>query len=213
MNLIRRWLSESISIALALLFAVLAMQAPAFTREYAAALLQVAQDARRDIEQRKASARQFYGIKAAGDEEFVVALQSFEPSNAETLALSLQRTQALQGAYDRIAGAAPLLRPVVAARDAFEDEEGYKETILRRLVDAVERPRDADPPSPSARRARRRRRWRRRPHAAPDDPAGRRTVAARSTSRGRSRNRRSRKRCPCRRLPRRGGSARRATVR
>jgi len=134
MNLIRRWLSESISIALALLFAVLAMQAPAFTREYAAALLQVAQDARRDIEQRKASARQFYGIKAAGDEQFVVALQSFEPSNAETLALSLQRTQALQGAYDRIAGAPPLLRPVVAARDAFEDEHGYKATILRTLV-------------------------------------------------------------------------------
>jgi DUF2937 family protein len=134
MNLIRRWLSESISIALALMFAVLAMQAPAFTREYAAALLQVAQDARRDIEQRKASARQFYGIKAAGDEQFVAALQSFEPSNAETLALSLQRTQALQGAYDRVAGAPPLLRPLVAARDALEDEHGYKATILRTLV-------------------------------------------------------------------------------
>lgn len=134
MNLIRRWLSESISIALALMFAVLAMQAPAFTREYAAALLQVAQDARRDIEQRKASARQFYGIKAAGDEQFVAALQSFEPSNAETLALSLQRTQALQSAYDRVAGASPLLRPLVAARDALEDEHGYKATILRTLV-------------------------------------------------------------------------------
>src|SRR5258708_38688028 len=134
MTLIRRWLSESISIALALLFAVLAMQAPAFTREYAAALLQVAQDGGRDIEQRKASARQFYGIKAAGDEQFVAALQSFEPSNAETLALSLQRTQTLQGAYDRIAGAPPLLRPLVAARDAFEDERGYKATTLRTLV-------------------------------------------------------------------------------
>jgi hypothetical protein len=134
MNLVRRWLSESISIALALMFAVLAMQAPAFTREYAAALLQVAQDARRDIEQRKASARQFYGIKAAGDEQFVAALQSFEPSNAETLALSLQRTQALQGAYDRIADAPSLLRPLVAAREAFEDEHGYKTTILRTLL-------------------------------------------------------------------------------
>src|SRR5579864_7408773 len=108
MTLIRRWLSESISIALALLFAMLAMQAPAFTREYAAALLQVAQDARRDIDQRKASARQFYGIKAAEDDQFVTALHSFEPSNAETLALSLRRTQALQGAYDRVA-AAPAL--------------------------------------------------------------------------------------------------------
>ena len=134
MSLIRRWLSESISIALALLFATLAMQAPAFTREYTAALLQVAQDARRDIEQRKASARQFYGIKADADDQFVAALQSFEPSNAETLALSLQRTQTLQSAYDRVSGAPPLLRPLVAARDALEDEHGYKATILRTLV-------------------------------------------------------------------------------
>jgi Protein of unknown function (DUF2937) len=134
MSLIRRWLSESISIALALLLAVLAMQAPAFTREYAATLLQVTQDARRDIEQRKASARQFYGIKATADDQFVTALQSFEPSNAETLALSLQRTQTLQSAYDRVMGAAPLLRPLVAARDALEDEHGYKATILRTLV-------------------------------------------------------------------------------
>ncbi|HEX6842024.1 MAG TPA: DUF2937 family protein [Stellaceae bacterium] len=134
MSLIRRWLSESISIALALLLAMLAMQAPAFTREYAAALLQVTQDARRDIEQRKASARQFYGITATADDQFVAALHSFEPSNAETLALSLQRTQTLQSAYDRVAGALPLLRPLVAARDALDDEHGYKATILRTLV-------------------------------------------------------------------------------
>lgn len=134
MSLIRRWLSESISIALALLLAMLAMQAPAFTREYAAALLQVTQDARRDIEQRKASARQFYGITATADDQFVAALHSFEPSNAETLALSLQRTQTLQSAYDRVAGAPPLLRPLVAARDALDDEHGYKATILRTLV-------------------------------------------------------------------------------
>jgi hypothetical protein len=134
MTLIRRWLSESISIALALLFAVFAMQAPAFTREYAAALLQVAQDARRDIEQRKASARQFYGIKTVEDDRFVAALQSFEPSNAETLSLSLRRTQTLQSAYDRIASAPPLSRPLIAVRDAFDDDHGYKATILRTLV-------------------------------------------------------------------------------
>ena len=69
-----------------------------------------------------------------GDDQFVAALQSFEPSNAETLALSVQRTQALQSAYDRIAGASPLLRPLVAVRDAFEDEHAYKATILRTLV-------------------------------------------------------------------------------
>ena len=74
MRLIARWLSESISIGLALLLAVLAMQAPAFTREYVSTLLQVAQDSRHDIEQRKASARQFYGIAEKNDDRFVAAL-------------------------------------------------------------------------------------------------------------------------------------------
>ncbi len=134
MRLIGRWLSESISIGLALLCAVLAMQAPAFTREYAATLLQVAQDSRHDIEQRKASARQFYGIAEQNDDRFVAALRGFEPSNAETLALSLGRSNTLQRARDRIAGAPLLLRPIVALRDAFDDEHGYKAVIWRTLL-------------------------------------------------------------------------------
>lgn len=134
MSLIGRWLSESISIGLALLFAVLAMQAPAFTREYAGTLLQVAQDSRHDIEQRKTSARQFYGISEKSDDRFVAALRGFEPSNAETLALSLDRSNTLQRACDRIAAAPLLLRPIVALRDAFDDEHGYKAVIWRTLL-------------------------------------------------------------------------------
>jgi Protein of unknown function (DUF2937) len=134
MSILGRWLSQSINIALALLMAILAMQAPAFTREYAGSLLQVAQDSRRDIEQRKASARQFYSITAAADDAFVAALKAFEPSNAETLALSLDRTRTLQAAYARIDRTRPLLRPVVALRDAFQDEHGYKAAIWRTLV-------------------------------------------------------------------------------
>lgn len=134
MRLIARWLSESISIGLALLLAVLAMQAPAFTREYVSTLLQVAQDSRHDIEQRKASARQFYGIAEKNDDRFVAALRGFEPSNAETLALSLDRSNTLQDARDRIAGTQPLLRPIAALRDAFDDEHGYKAVIWRTLL-------------------------------------------------------------------------------
>jgi hypothetical protein len=134
MSFLGRWLSESISIALALVFAILAMQAPAFTREYTSALLQVADDARRDIEQRKASARQFYAITAQDDEQFVVALRRFEPSNAETLALSLERTHILRGAYNRIGKSQPLLRPITALRDALDDEHGYKAAIWRTLL-------------------------------------------------------------------------------
>jgi Protein of unknown function (DUF2937) len=134
MSFLGRWLSDSISIALALVFAILAMQAPAFTREYSSALLQVADDARRDIEQRKASARQFYSITAQDDEQFVAALRRFEPSNSETLALSLERTRILRAAYDRIRKSQPLLRPILALRDALDDEHGYKAAIWRTLL-------------------------------------------------------------------------------
>ena len=54
-----RWLSDALRIGLPLALALGAMQVPALAHGYAAALLQIAEDARRDIEQRKAAARQF----------------------------------------------------------------------------------------------------------------------------------------------------------
>jgi hypothetical protein len=134
MGFVGRWLSDTLRLALALAGAVVLMQAPALTREYAAALLQVTEDAQRDIEQREASARRFYGISAPSGAPFVAALTPFEPSNAETLALSLQRTAVLRGAFDRIAAAPTLLRPVVAAFDALDDEHGYKTAVLHTLA-------------------------------------------------------------------------------
>ncbi|MDB5410198.1 MAG: hypothetical protein JWL84_5110 [Rhodospirillales bacterium] len=138
MGFFRRWLSSSITIAAALAVAILAMQGPALTREYAAALLQVAQDSRRDVEQRKASARQFYGITAEDDGQFIQALKPFEPSNAETLALSLERTEVLRKAYERIANSPPLERPIVAAWDTVDDGRGYKAAVWRTLLDTYE---------------------------------------------------------------------------
>src|SRR5689334_18632528 len=131
MRFLGRWLSNSFGMACALLFAILAMQAPAFTREYLSALLQVTQDSRRDIEQRKASAQTYYPIGAQDrdDDRFVAALRRFEPSNAETLALSLERTRTLRDAYDRIAGSRALAQPIVAARDALNDPLGYKAAV------------------------------------------------------------------------------------
>jgi hypothetical protein len=134
MGFLGRWLSDTLRLALALAGAILLMQAPALTREYAAALLQVTEDAQRDIEQREASARRFYGIAAPSGAPFVAALEPHEPSNAETLALSLDRTAVLRGAYDRIAAAPALLQPVVAALDALDDEHGYKAAVLHTLA-------------------------------------------------------------------------------
>lgn len=134
MSFIGRWLGNAVNITFALLLAIIAMQAPAFTSDYAAALLQVTKDSRRDIEQREASARRFYPLTAKSDDELVAALRPFEPSNAETLALSLDRARRLKDAYDKITSSHPLLRPITALSDAFDDERGYKAAVLRTLI-------------------------------------------------------------------------------
>jgi hypothetical protein len=134
MKFIGRWIAGAVTIALSLFLALIAMQAPAFTGDYTAALLQVSQDARRDVDQREASARRYYTITAETDDQFVVALRSFEPSNAETLELSLDRVHRLQNAYDKITTSPPLLQPLVALGDAAEDEQGYKAAVWRTLL-------------------------------------------------------------------------------
>ena len=133
-----RWLSQSLNMVLGLLFAVLAMQAPAVTHEYLATLSQVADAAKQDIEQRKASARQFYPIETEDDDRFVAALKGYEPSNAETLALSIAKERTLRAAYDRISARGPLLQPVVAGFDALRDDKSYKAGIWRGLLENYE---------------------------------------------------------------------------
>ncbi len=134
MRLLTRWLSDSLGIGMALLFAILAMQAPAFTHEYASTLLQVSRAARADIDQREASARQFYAISGESDDALVAALREREPSNAETLAWSLDKARALQESYDRLSREAAVLQPLGAFADAWDDPHGYKAEIWRTLL-------------------------------------------------------------------------------
>lgn len=129
-----RWLSDSLTIALALAGAVVLMQAPAFTADYAASLLQVTREVRQEIEQREESARRYYAIPATDDDGIVAALRQVEPSNAETLTLAVDKARALQAAYDRIDRSSALVQPVVALRDLLDDAHGYKRAILRTLA-------------------------------------------------------------------------------
>lgn len=135
MRFLGHWLSHSLATALALIFGILAMQAPAFTRSYADALLAVASDARRDIDQREASARAFYGIAATEDDDLVQLLRAHEPSNAATLAGSLARVRTLQQAYDDIAKATPVIQPLVALGGAIDDRDGYKKPVWTLLLE------------------------------------------------------------------------------
>jgi Protein of unknown function (DUF2937) len=131
------WLFHSIRLAAALAIAVLAMQAPAVTREYQAALLQLVRSSDQEIAQRKASAERFYGIAPGADEgRFLAQLRAVEPSNAETLAAAIDRQRGLRGSYDHIEGAPPLLRPLVAARDVAADEGGPRRQIAQTVFDS-----------------------------------------------------------------------------
>jgi hypothetical protein len=83
--------------------ALVAMQAPAVTREYQAALLQLVRSFDGQIVQRKASAERFYGIAPGEDDRrFLAQLRAVEPSNAETLAAALDRQRSLRASYERI---------------------------------------------------------------------------------------------------------------
>ena len=83
--------------------ALVAMQAPAVTREYQAALLQLVSSSDQEIALRKASAQRFYGIAPGEDEERLLAqLRAVEPSNAETLTAALDRQRSLCASYERI---------------------------------------------------------------------------------------------------------------
>jgi hypothetical protein len=125
------WLSHSVRLALALLLALIAMQAPAFTTDYTSSLLQVSDDARRDVDQREAAARRYYGLPAGDDASLINGLQAREPANAETLSLSVDRAATLQATRQRVTTASPILQPLVALADAARDPQGYKAAIWR----------------------------------------------------------------------------------
>lgn len=131
MRFLRRWLSHSIRLGFALFLALVAMQAPAFTADYTASLLQVTNDARRDVDQREAAARQYYALPPGNDSALIAGLKSHEPANAQTLALSVDRVATLQDTRNRILARPVLLQPVVAVAAAAHDPSGYQSAVWR----------------------------------------------------------------------------------
>jgi Protein of unknown function (DUF2937) len=134
--LLGTWLLNSIRLAAALGIGILAMQAPAVTREYQAALLQLVRSSDEDIAQRKASAQRFYNIPTGDDERFIARLRAVEPSNAETLTGALQREKGLRASYDQIERKPELLRPIAAARDVLADDRGPRREIAQTVFES-----------------------------------------------------------------------------
>ncbi len=130
------WLLHSVRLAAALATAIVVMQAPAVTREYQAALLQLVRSSSEDIAQRKASVQRFYGIPIENEERFIAGLRAVEPSNAETLADAVVREKSLRASYDLIERDPSLLRPITAARDVLNDDAGVRRQIVQTVFES-----------------------------------------------------------------------------
>ena len=126
------WLADCVHVTCMLAGALGAMQIPAVTHAYVAALVQVAQDARRDIDRREGDARQYYHLSPDADEQAIItALRPVEPSNAATLTLSVVRAAMFNSTYLQIITTPPVGQPIVAAWDAIQRPESDKLAVLR----------------------------------------------------------------------------------
>ncbi|MBC9176404.1 DUF2937 family protein [Pseudoroseomonas ludipueritiae] len=126
------WLSDSIRFGLGLALALAALQLPALTHAYTAALLQVAEGTRRDIDQRKEIARQHYRWnEALADAAAVDALRPLEPANAEGLAASMRREELLRDSHRRLLATPELLRPLKAGWALATDMRTEAREVLR----------------------------------------------------------------------------------
>src|SRR5437016_6278733 len=134
--LLAAWLLHSVRLAAALGMTIVAMQAPAVTREYQAALLQLVRSSGEDIAQRKASAQRFYGIPIENEERFMAQLRAVEPSNAETLTRVLAGEKSLRASYDRIERDPVLWRPIAAAKDVLNDDTGARRQIAQTVFES-----------------------------------------------------------------------------
>jgi Protein of unknown function (DUF2937) len=134
MGFLLRWLSHGVGLALALLFGVIAMQAPAFTHEYAAGLRQAAAELHRDIDERENAARHYYDLAALSGDALVAALATHEPSNAASLSRSIARARHIDAASAAIDASGALLQPLVALETTLRDPEGSNAEIWKRAV-------------------------------------------------------------------------------
>jgi hypothetical protein len=131
-----RWFSDALRLAFSLSGALLFMQAPALSHDYAAALAQVADAENRDIAGREATARSYYGLQSASEANLLANLRDREPSNAAGLDQSRAEADALAAALARIEVSAPLLRPLIAGWDLVTAPDEGKRAVAEQAVGA-----------------------------------------------------------------------------
>lgn len=139
MRFLGRWVADCLELTFMLAGALLFMQIPAVTHAYVVALQQVAQESRRDIDQREANARDYYHLPPDADDSAVIAaLGPKEPSNAAALQESLARATMFAATAARIATASPLTRPITAMLDASRQPDADKLAVLQTSLETYE---------------------------------------------------------------------------
>jgi hypothetical protein len=132
MRILGRWVADCLELTFMLAGAVLFMQIPTVTHAYVVALQRVAQEARHDIDQHEANARQYYNLPSDTDNAAVIAaLRPREPSNAEALQESVARTAMFANTAGRVAAASPLNQPITALLDASRQPNPDKLAVLQ----------------------------------------------------------------------------------
>jgi len=133
---IGNWLADTIRFALALGLALAAMQLPALSQSYTAALLQVSTGTERDVARRLEIAREFLRLPpGTPDAEVEAALRRSEPANAAGLDQSRGTAAILRESHASLSAAPPLLHPILALWDGLHDSRADKRSILRIALD------------------------------------------------------------------------------
>jgi len=136
MRFLGRWVADCLELTFMLAGALLFMQIPALTHAYVVALQQVAQQARSDIDQREATARQYYHLPPnSADDAVIAALRPVEPSNATALQASLARASMFAATGARITTAPTLRQPIAAMLDAIHQPDPDKLVVLQTSLD------------------------------------------------------------------------------
>ncbi|HUB45081.1 MAG TPA: DUF2937 family protein [Acetobacteraceae bacterium] len=139
MRFLGRWVADCLELTFMLAGALLFMQIPAVTHAYVVALQQVAQESRRDIDQRETNARDYYHLPPNADDDAVIAaLRPKEPSNAAALQESVARATMFAATAAQIAVASPLSRPITAALDASRQPDPDKLAVLQTCLETYE---------------------------------------------------------------------------
>lgn len=137
MNFFTKWITDFAKIFLALAFAIVFMQAPAFTNQYLTVIQEIIRESRKDIELRKEVAIRFYRLPRE-DKEFLEKLQEREPANAEGLRISIEYNNTLNNILQEIKSYNSLVQPFIMIKYNLANNQERSYELFNSLYEKYE---------------------------------------------------------------------------